>query len=833
MKEQSPLTDDSVMLRSSSAVTGTEGTGAASVGWLPATIGKYRIIRLIGEGGMGVVYEAEQEQPRRIVALKVIKSGLRSPEVLRRFEQESHALGRLQHPGIAQIYEAGTADTGSGPQPYLAMELIRGRSLHEYTEALHLNGHERMQIMAKICEAVHHAHQRSLIHRDLKPANILVDETGQPKILDFGVARATDSDPEATLRTNQGQLLGTLAYMSPEQVTGDPLEVDTRSDIYALGVILYELLAEHLPYRISTSLPEALQTIREEEPAPLSSINRMYRGDIETIVAKALDKDKARRYGSAAEFAADIRRYLSDEPITARPPSVSYHLQKFARRHKALVTGIAVVFAVLVAGIVTSTWQAIRASRAEQEARAINEFLRNDLLAQARPDTNPDPDLKVRTALDRASTRIEGKFDKQPLVEASVRQTIGSTYTALSVFSEAQRHIERAVELRSRVLGEKDASTLESMQALATALERQGKFAKAEPLYMKILDMRRRVLGEEHPETLGTMYSLAATLGGEGKYAMSEAMYERLVANERRVLGEEHIDTLLSMANLATMYHLRGKYAEAESLYTTTIDAFRRLKGPEYPPTLSEMVNLAELYGDEGKYAQAEPVYLKVLEIQRRVLGENHRNTLYTLNGLAALYVTLGKNAEAEALYIKAVEGGRRGLGEEHPRTLESMTGLAETYRRQAKYVKAESLFNQVLESRRRVLGPEHPQTLDALVSLGRVHVHRKKLAEGEITLRTALNIYEKSNSDAWKRYYCQGLLGASLVGEEKYANAETLLLSSYDGMIRRQATIPAGDRAALQEVLDWIVKLYGGWGKPEKAAEWKQKVQSTSNRDK
>src|SRR5215471_15825455 len=325
---------------------------AEATSFLPTAIGCYRIRRLVGQGAMGAVYEATQEHPRRTVALKVIKPGWANPELLRRFEQESQALARLQHPCIAQIYEAGMADAGFGPQPYFAMELIRGRSLREYAEEHHLDTEQRLQLMVRICEGVQHAHQRGLIHRDLKPGNILVDETGQPKILDFGVARVTDSDTQTTRQTDLGQLVGTLAYMSPEQALGDPLELDTRSDVYALGVILYELLAGRLPYTVSRNLPEAVQTIREEDPAPLSSISRNYRGDIETIVAKALEKDKGRRYVSAADLAGDIRRYLADEPIVARPPSTTYQLQKFARRHKAVVGGVAAVFVVLVAGII-------------------------------------------------------------------------------------------------------------------------------------------------------------------------------------------------------------------------------------------------------------------------------------------------------------------------------------------------------------------------------------------------------------------------------------------------------------------------------------------------
>src|SRR5215510_8478095 len=328
-----------------SSLEGPEETRASQTSPTTAAsrtvIGRYRILHLVGEGGMGAVYEAEQDHLHRTVALKIIKPGLASPELLRRFEQEAQALGRLQHPGIARIYDAGTADTGFGPQPYFAMEFIHGKNVKDYAEEQHLNTRQRLEMVAKVAEAVHHAHQRGLIHRDLKPANILVDETGQPKILDFGVAQVTDSDAQATMQTDVGQLVGTLAYMSPEQGVADPLEIDTRSDVYALGVILYELLAGRLPYNVSKKLHEVLNTIREEDPSKLSSIDRSFRGDIETIVAKSLEKDKTRRYNSAAELAADISRYLKDEPIVARPPTTTYQLQKFARRHRALVAGAA------------------------------------------------------------------------------------------------------------------------------------------------------------------------------------------------------------------------------------------------------------------------------------------------------------------------------------------------------------------------------------------------------------------------------------------------------------------------------------------------------------
>src|SRR5580700_5293067 len=478
---------------------------------LPATLGRYRILRLLGEGGMGAVYEAEQEEPRRAVALKVIKAAWSSPDLIRRFQQESQALGRLHHPGIAQVYEAGTAETGAGLQPFFAMELIRGQPLTAYADAQRLNTRQRLGLMIRVCEAVEHAHQRGIIHRDLKPGNILVDENGQPKILDFGLARVTDSDAQATRQTDVGQLLGTLAYMSPEQVRADPLAMDTRSDVYALGVILYELLAGKLPYILPNLLHEAVRTIRQTDAAPLSTIDRTYRGDIETIVAKALEKDKERRYASAADLAADIRRHLEDKPIVARPASAVYQLQKFAHRHKALVAGVAAVFAILVAGTVVSTWQAVKARRAQKEAekqsaiaQAVSDFLQKDLLAQASSfnQSRPDPDMKVRSALDRAAQNIAGKFKDQPEVEAAIRSTIGEAYSDLGLYADSRKQLEKALELSRGSLGPDNLKTLQIMVSLGWLAQEQGHIEEAEKLERQALDAGRQALGAANPTTL-------------------------------------------------------------------------------------------------------------------------------------------------------------------------------------------------------------------------------------------------------------------------------------------------------------------------------------------
>ncbi|PWU04987.1 MAG: hypothetical protein C5B51_15595 [Terriglobia bacterium] len=744
---------------------------------LPASIGRYRILRLLGEGGMGAVYEAEQEEPRRVVALKVIRAGLATPERLRRFKHESQALGRLQHPGIAQVYEASTAETPLGPQPYFAMELIRGLPLDRYAKAQGLSTRHKLLLMVKICEAVDHAHLRGLIHRDLKPDNILVDSGGQPKILDFGVARVTEREAQATGQTDVGQLVGTLPYMSPEQVLGDPLEIDTRSDVYSLGVILYELLSGRLPFDVRhRPLPEAVRTIREEDPTSLSSVSRSYRGDIETIVGKALEKDKSRRYSSAAHLAADIQRYLNDEPLAARRPSASYQLAKFARRHRALVAGAAAVFVVLVAGIVASTWEAIRANRASQTAvaerdraaaaertakaaegkaveernravlekqradeesaaaKAISDFLQNDLLRQASlveqgPNTRPDPDLKVRTALDRAAARISGKFDGKPLVEAAIRTAIGTTYMNLELRPEARIQMERVLELR------------------------------------------------------------------------------------RQALGGDHPDTATSMNNLAIMDLEDGRVSEAEALLAKALEVRQRALGEENPVTLVTLSNLGSLYRAQGKYEQAEKAYLRAVAARRRVLGENHRDTAMSMHNLSLLYLIEGKYGEGERIETRVFEIWRSVLGAENPVTLRAASTLAELYDAQAKYSEAEALWNTVLELRRRLLGARHPDTTDVMASLADVQLQEQKYTLAEPLAREALSNWEQSKPESWKRYYGQTLLGASLAGQKHFEEAEALLVSGREGMLEREGDIPRENRRVLTNAKEWLSRLYESRG--------------------
>jgi len=504
---------------------------------------------------MGTVYEAEQEKPRRLVALKVIRPGLLTPQRLRRFEQESQLLGWLQHPGIAQVYEAGTADAGHGPQPFFAMELIRGRTLDQHAVAARLGTRDRLELVARICDAVQHAHQKGIVHRDLKPGNIVIDATGQPKILDFGVARATESDLHATLETGFGQVVGTLPYMSPEQVAGDPAELDTRSDVYALGVILYELLVGRLPYDLPRrSLPEAMRIIHEQEPARLGTIDRALRGDVETIVAKALEKEKDRRYQSAAELAADIRRFLRDEPIVARPSSAAYQLRKFARRNKALVGGIAAVFVVLAVAAGVSTWQAVRATKAKAQADAVNAFLQ-DVLGAVDPHELRGRDVTVRRGLDEAARKVAaGALDDQPEVEAAVRLSLGRTYRALGLFAESQPQLEAALDTRRRILGGTHPDTAHAMYELALLRRERGDFAGAESLHRDALAARRRRYGDDHLEVARSLVSLGGLLQAKGDLAGAEPLLREALEISKRAAGPDDPEVRVVAADGGTTF---------------------------------------------------------------------------------------------------------------------------------------------------------------------------------------------------------------------------------------------------------------------------------------
>ncbi len=842
-------------------------------------IGSYTISGVLGEGSMGVVYRAVQDNPQRVVALKVLRAGGASPGALRRFEHETQILGRLQHPGIAQIFEAGVADTGYGSQPFFAMELIQGLPLNRYARAHELSLMEQLALLVKVCEGVQHAHQKGVIHRDLKPGNILVDETGQPKVLDFGIAIATD--PEVRTRAklgNRKQLAGTVPYMSLEQLKGDPQEVDTRTDVYALGVIAYELLAGRLPYDLKgKSTGEACRILEHQQPAGLGDVNKALRGDLEAIARKALQKDKTRRYQSASDLGEDIRRYLSDEPVLAHRPSAIYHFSKFARRNKTLVGAVVAVFISLVFGILGTGLGMIDARhqrdeakaqrhRAEEEMevrRAVNNFL-NYVLEQAAPDRNLGRDLTVLEALDRAAENIEGEFGDNPLVHASIRTTLGDTYLSLGDLDAAESHFVAALEINKTVREKEHPATLAAMHALAKLFRHQGRYEEAqhlqvktreisgrvlgdqhpaflratnelanlyrvqgklvpaEALYRQSLDSRLRVLGEEDEDTLETMQNLAGLLKTIGNPSEAEELYAQVLAAQRRVLGDEHPSTLVSLNNLALLYKTQGRYGEAETVYRQTLEVRRRVLDPDHPATLSTMSSLATLLRAEGKLDEAEVFYRGILKTRRRVLGNEHPKTLKLNSNLAGLLHAQGKLDEAEKLYRETIGLLRDNLGDRHPTTMTSIEALGALLAKQGAYAEAERLQREALSLRREVLPAKHPHITNSLIRLGMVLLKRGDFVAAEPFLRECLTIRRDTlPEDDWRTANAENALGECLVSLGRLREAQPLLLHSYPIIEARWG----GSDGHTHRALERTAKLYDALDRPDEAARYRELI--------
>lgn len=815
---------------------GGQGT-TASVGWsetVGMVIGRYHLLQKIGEGGMGEVWLAEQKEPvRRRVAVKLVKAGMDTREVIARFESERQALALMEHPAIAKVFDAGSTPQGA---PYFVMEYVAGVPITEYCDTHRLNIRERLELFMHVCEGVRHAHQKAILHRDLKPSNILVTELdgrAAPKIIDFGVAKALGEKLTAdTMFTRVGALVGTPEYMSPEQALSRGDDIDTRTDVYSLGIIFYELLAGVPPIELRmVALEEFLRRLREEEPPKPSTkirtqdavtsselarkrqseplaLAKQVGGDLDSIALKALEKDRTRRYGSASDFAADIGRYLNNEAVLAVPPSAAYRAGKFARRYRGpLVTACAFILVLIVAASI-SIRQSLRANREAAVAQVVNDFLQNDLLAQASaanqagPSTKPDPDLKVRTALDRAAARITGKFDRQPEVEAGIRDTIGNTYVNLGLYPEGRTQLERALELRRHTLGTENPKTLKTLSRLGRTASLQGRYPEAEVLQRQSLEAQRRVLGPEHPDTLDSLNLLADLEYREGKYTEAEALDNQALEIERRVLGPEDPKTLASMLDLANVYTGGGKFAEAEALDSKILEIRRRVLGPEHPQTLATMDNLASDYESQGKYAKAEAMAVASLEIERRVLGPEHPDTLSSINNLATIYNDEGKYEQAEQLLLQNLEISRRVLGPEHPDTLRSMTNLSNVYAFHGQYAAAEALLSQTLEISRRILGPEHLETLEVMANLGSTYTFQAQYAQAEALLIRTLEIARRALGPENRiTLGIQGHLALAYQRQGKFALAEANLAQALAVLQRTPGSDDADKMGAAAEL--------------------------------
>ncbi|HSL18779.1 MAG TPA: serine/threonine-protein kinase [Methylomirabilota bacterium] len=768
-------------------------------------IGHYRLVSLLGEGGMGVVYEAEQQSPHRRVALKVMRrSHLVDDLHTRLFHREAQTLARLRHPMIAAIYESGHTDDG---HDFFAMELVRGVTLNRWLEgrpSLSSPGElgHRLRLFRSICEPVQYAHQRGVIHRDLKPANIMVsDDADRPvsitnaapavKILDFGLARITDPELEAvSLMTEVGSLRGTLAYMSPEQTRNELDAVDVRTDVYALGMILYEMLTGTRAYDLtSTSLVNAVRIICEEPPRPLQLAGRppgRLDRDLETIVGKALEKDPDRRYGTVAALAEDIERHLTSRPILARRPSASYRLAKFAQRHRAAAVAAAVALLAVVAGMVGIASGLVRARAAEADARReaataakVSSFLA-DMLAsvdaqQVGRQLLEDVEQRVSAAasargvepeaaaalfrqatlevsgtevgrrlvdtaiLAPAGAAVRERFADEPLVAGRLQHTLAETYDRLGLYEPAMEHARLAAEIRWSAAGADEREPLRSEALIGLLSYRLGRLEEAERLLTEVRDRQRSGVGDTDPDALWTQVRLSWVLIEQGRFADAEALLREALEAQRRVLGAEHRETITTMNSLAVVLVDQQRYADAEALHAEVLSLRSRLLGPSDPDTLKSLTNLAVVSFYQGRLDDAADLFREVLDIQTGTLGSEHPVTLSSTNNLAVVLERQGRLDEAEVLHRRALEAKRDVLGPDHPETLSSEYNLAILYTAQGRLDEAEAIHRGVLDARRQALGANHPGTLDALCALAGIAALRGDRSSALAQLREAV----------------------------------------------------------------------------------------------
>jgi len=734
------------------------------------SIGPYTLLEKRGEGGMGTVYLAEQSEPvRRRVAVKIIKHGLESKQVIARFEAERQALALMDHPAIARIHDAGATPLG---RPYFVMEYVQGVPITEYCDRQSLPNRERIDLFLQVCEGVQHAHQKAVIHRDLKPSNVLVSlQEGRPavKIIDFGLAKALAQPlTDRTLHTELGVMLGTPEYMSPEQAALTGQDVDTRSDVYSLGVMLYELLVGALPFESKelreAGLDELRRRIREEDPPRPSArtsslgeqsdqaarhrrtdrqaLRRELKGDLDWITMRALEKDRGRRYASPSDLAEDLRRYLRWEPVLAHAPSAGYRAAKFVRRHRLGVGAAAIMGLGLAAGVIGATVGLVRARRAETAARRdaevkgqVADFLK-DLFQVSDPARALGNSITARELLDKAADTLDVRLAGDPETRAEMAAIMGNVYKNLGLYNSAESLTRKALEIRRQTFGPEHPQTLSLLSLLGSIYDRQSRYQDEERIYSQAFETQKRLLGPEHSDTVLSMMRLAGAYSRLGRYADAEQLYLKSLELQKRLFGAEDARTRTTTYNLALVYVRQRRLREAEALLAQSLEAGRRLDGDKDPGTLTTMTSLGEVYQDEGRRAEAERLYLEALETGTRVWGPEHHDLLMIRNRLGLFYQDLGRFTEAEKIYLENLEVQRRVLGAEHTDVLWTMNNLAFVYQSEGRLAEAEHLHRQTLEMRSRILGPRHPDTLVSMYNLACVCAREKRRAEALDWLR-------------------------------------------------------------------------------------------------
>jgi eukaryotic-like serine/threonine-protein kinase len=823
-------------------------------------IGPYKLIEQIGEGGMGTVWMAQQTQPvKRLVAVKLIKAGMDSRQVIARFGAERQALAIMDHTNIARVLDVGTTSAG---RPYFVMDLVRGVPITRFCDEHRLTPRQRLELFVPVCQAIQHAHQKGIIHRDLKPSNVLValyDGQPVPKVIDFGVAKATGQPlTEQTLVTGFGNIVGTLEYMSPEQAEINQLDIDTRSDIYSLGVLLYELLTGSTPFSRKVleqvGMLEMLRVIREEEPSKPSTklstadglptlaanrgteparLTKLVRGELDWIVMKALEKDRNRRYETAAGLAADLRRYLIDDPVQAGPPSTLYRLRKFTHRHKGPVLAVGVVFLALLGGIIGTTWGLLRAEHARRaeaeraegerqakqqafaaanaekaaketaearkaETQAVLKFVEDKVLAAARPkdqDGGLGRDVQLRAAIEAALPFVESSFKQQPLIEARLRLTLGTSFDYLGEAKRAAEQFQAARTLFSKHLGPDEPLTFQSMTGLANSYGSLGLADEALRLREEVLEAEKAKFGPEHPETLRSMMGLANSYGVMGRRAEALNLREAVLAIQKRKLGARHPDTLTSMFNLATGYSNVGRNEDAVKLFEELLPIQRATLGSDHPHVLRTMAGLANVYGVLGRRSEALQLREDALAIQKTNLGPDHPDTLRSMHNLATAYSTLGRLTESAQLREETLALRRTKLGADHPDTLLSMWGLAASLVSLDRSAEAVPLIDECVQyATRKVVDP---RLIPGVMNLRLRHFEKMKDVAG---VRLTAAMWEQLNRTDVESLYIaaqmRAIAAAVITNDEKTADVDATRLAKQDAdraMVWLRQAVAAG----------------------------------------
>ena len=835
----------------------------------PKQIGPYRLAEQIGEGGMGTVYRAERAdgQFEQEVALKLIRRGPGSESTIRRFLAERQILARLNHPHIARLFDGGLTDDG---QPYFVMELVDGQPIDTYCDAHRLTIDERLRLFAHVCDAVQHAHQNLIVHRDLKPSNILVIPNdsgtgdGTVKLLDFGIAKLLAPDPDRPLRTltRAGLPVMTPEYASPEQVRGDALT--TASDVYALGVLLYELLTGHRPYQLETATPSEVERIiceteplrpstavrpSTDEPAAqsdaapetisrtrrvsLPKLQRRLMGDIDTIVLKAMHKDPERRYASAEQLQRDLERHLSGQPVRARPDTWRYRARTFIRRHRIGVAATALVFLALLAGIGSTLWQAQRAARQAEVAAAERDRARAeaakseevsafliDLFKVSDPSEAQGTTTTARELLDRGAARIETDLADQPTVQATMMDVMGRVYRNRGRYDEAETLLERALAIRKKVLTPPHEDLAESLTSLGVLLHYQRRFDAAAPLYRETLAMRRALHGPTHEDIASALNNLGALFHHQGQLDSAEVYYRDALTMRRKLAPADDPDLAVNISNVAMVRKYQGDYAAADSLLREALAIQQSAFGKNHPDVATTLNNLGTTLLEKGEDAAATEILREALAVRRTVLGDEHPLIAQSLNNLAAAHRRVGDLAEAERLYRASIALRRQRFGDEHPALTSSLNNLALVLQARGNLDAAEPLLRESLALRRTFYGDDHPRTARALSNLAALHSERGKHAAALPLYREALRIREAALPAGHEDIASENLrLGTCLMALGRYAAAESHLQESYALLKARHG--PHAPRT--RHVLEQLVALYTTSGRPDEAEPYQR----------